>query len=161
MSYPKDVLGAAIHAGTVRAYYKLCAEHPIILGTNVKKSPYKEVLSAAVGVVPLTKRAGPGAVFKLGGLPDDVSLDFIIQSGGSVETHFAIGQAGHEQHGTFAVLCNEAVRHAGQPAPVPPYPRPICSSATELVSVFCTLQQLIVALSEAVLEAELKRDGGN
>ena len=155
MSYSKDVLGAAIHAGTARAYYKLCAEHPIILGTNVKKVPYKEILSAADGVVPLTKIAGPGTVFRLGGLPAGVSLDFIIQGGGSVETHFAIGQAGHEQHGTFAVLCNEAIRHAGQPIPVPPYPRPICSSATELVSVFYTLQQLILALSE------LKRDGGN
>ena len=153
MNYSRDILDAASHVGIWDAYYKLCKEHPLVPGTSVKKVPYKDVLSAAEGVVLLSKLAGPGLVFKLGGLPDGVSLNFIIQSGGTVETHFVIGQAEHELHGTFAILCNEALKHVGQPTPVPAYPRPICSSATELVTVFYVLQELVLALSEAVLEA--------
>jgi hypothetical protein len=153
MNYTRDILVAASHGGIGDAYYKLCKEHPLIPGTSVKKVPYKDILSAAEGVVLLSKLAGPGLVFKLGGLPDGISLNFIIQSGGSVETHFVIGQAGHEQHGTFAILCNEALKHVGQPTPVPAYPRPVCSTATELVTVFCVLQELVLALSGAFREA--------
>ncbi|WP_458071773.1 hypothetical protein [Rhodanobacter sp. BL-MT-08] len=153
MNYTRDILVAASQSGIGDAYYKLCKEHPLLPGTSVKKVPYKDILSAAVGVVLLSKLAGPGIVFKLGGLPDGVCLNFIIQSGGWVETHFVIAQAGQEQHGTFAILCNEALKHAGQPAPVPAYPRPVCSSATELVTVFCVFQELILALSKAFHEA--------
>ena len=150
MNFTAETLNAANHADICGAYYRLCKEHPFVPGANHKKVPYKDVLVAAEGTVQLSKLRGPGTVFKVGDLPEGLSLNFIVQSGGSVETHFTIGGMGQEQQGTFATLCNEALKHSGHAAPNPPYPRPICESSTELAAAFRKLQELAVGLFGAL-----------
>jgi hypothetical protein len=150
MNFTPEILAAAIHEGICDAYYKLCEEHPFVPGANNEKARYKDVLMAAEGTVQLTRLGGPGTVFGAGGLPDGLSLNFIIQSGNSVETHFIIRGAGNEQQGTFATLCNDALRYAGLPPPNPAYPRPVCSSTTELVGAFRALQELAITLFGAL-----------
>ncbi|WP_157798645.1 hypothetical protein [Dyella ginsengisoli] len=150
MNFTDEILSAANHAGICSAYYRLCNEHQFVPGTKNRKVPYKDVLAAADGKIQLSKLPGPGTAFKSGGLPEGLTLNFIVQSGGSVEAHFAIGGVGHEQQGTFATLCNEALKQSGQPVPSPPYPRPICGSPTELVAAFHALQELAVSLFGAL-----------
>ena len=153
MNFTAEILKAADQAGICSAYYRLCKEQPFLPGAANKKVPYKEVLAASAGIIQLSKLGGPGAAYKVGGLPDGLSLNLIVQSGGSVESHFTVHGVEQEQQGTFATLCNEAVKHSGQPAPSPPYPRPICSSSTQLVATFRTLQELAIALFGAVRAA--------
>lgn len=137
------LLASALARGVCDRYYQLCAEYPLSASPDVKKVPYKEVLAAA-GELPLTMLKGPGTVFSAGGMPQGTELDFIIQSGGTVETGFSLGA----DRTTFAILCNLAMAHAGRPAPSPGYPRPVCSSAQAMVAVFARIRELALELAE-------------
>jgi len=149
MNYAPALLSAANQAGICAAYYKLCAEHPLVPGSSAKKVPYKEILAAAKGQLSLSKLPGPGTVFRVEGLPQGVSLNFIIQSGGTIETDFSIQQAQRKDGGTFAILCNEAMKHSGLAAPNPAYPRPTCSSSDAMVAAFKRFHELLLALAQA------------
>jgi hypothetical protein len=153
MNYAPALLDAANQAGICEAYYQLCAQYPLVLGESNKKIPYKEVLQTATGRLALLKLKGPGTVFQLGELPNGLSLNFIIQTGGTVETDFEIEQGDRKYGGTFAILCNEARKHAGMSPPNPGYPRPICESATTMVTAFVAFRDLFLALARAVKNA--------
>lgn len=154
MNYDESLLSAAVSAGTCSEYYGLCSEYPLVPGQYSKKAPFKEILAAAEGNMPLTKQRGPGIVFEVGGLPEGVSLNIIVQSGGTIETDFVVEHADQAHRGTFAILCNEAMMHAGHSAPNPPYPRPVCASADAVVAVVRRLQGMVIALEKALKCAE-------
>lgn len=147
MNFEPSLLLAASSSGFTQKYYGLCDRFLLLAGAPIKKIAAKEVLNAAHGRIEIAKLTGPGTVFRLAGLPDDVSLNFIIQSGGTVETDFTLPFDGQQVRGTFAILCNESVKHQGHPMPNPPYPRPICGSAQEMVSTFQSLQELLLLLA--------------
>lgn len=153
MNFAPSILLAASSSGITEKYYGLCDRFPFKAGAPLKKVAAKEVLNAAQGTIQISKLAGPGTVFQLEGLPNGVSLNFIIQSGGTVETDFSVSFDGQEARGTFAILCNEATKHQGLPAPNPAYPRPICSSAQEMVSTFQSLRELALLLSKGAASA--------
>ena len=142
-----NLLAAANSAGVCGAYYRLCGEYPFISGSNTKKLPYKEILGAANGKILLSKLRGPGTVFQVEGLPKTISINFIIQTGGTIETDFLISEAEQEHRSTFAILCNEALKQAELPAPKPAYPRPVCSSAGDMVAAFVRLLELALVLA--------------
>jgi hypothetical protein len=150
MNYTPELLIAANQADTCRAYYVLCDAYRFSPGSFNKKIPYKETLAAAAGKIVLSKLSGPGTVFQVGDLPLGIKLNFIIQSGGTVETDLSVFSAQHEYRGTFAILCNEATQHAGLPIPNPAYPRPVCSSANEMVTVFVCLRDFSIRLASAL-----------
>lgn len=153
MNFPPSILLAASSAGITEKYYDLCNRFPFKAGAPLKKVAAKEVLNSAQGTIQISKLAGPGTVFQLDGLPNGVSLNFIIQSGGTVETDFSVSFDDLEARGTFAILCNEAMKHQGLPAPNPAYPRPICSSAQDLVSVFKSFRELALLLLKGAASA--------
>jgi hypothetical protein len=151
MNLAPELLAAATRENICPAYYRLCAEYPYVAGMN--KTPYKEILAAAEDRLHLTKLSGPGSVLELVDLPDGLSLRFILQSGGTVETDFSVRENSAGFGGTFAIMCNEASKHAGLPPPNPGYPRPYCSSASAFVAVFDDLRHLLITLSRAVGDA--------
>ncbi|MDF3196600.1 hypothetical protein [Pseudomonas sp. 1928-m] len=151
MNYDLSLLKAANSVGLCSAYYKLCNDHPFISGSGSKKIPFKEILAAAEGIINLSKLRGPGTVFQVGRLPEGVSLNIIIQSGGTVETDIIIQHPQKEYRATFAILSNETLKYAGLSAPNPAYPRPICASAKEMIIVFARLQELTISLAKAAL----------
>jgi hypothetical protein len=153
VNYAPALLEAANRVGICDAYYQLCTQYPLVLGGSTKKIPYKEVLQTAIGRLSLLKLKGPGTVFQLSELPKGLSLNFIIQTGGAVETYFEIEHADIKHEGTFAILCNEARKHEGKSPPNPGHPRPICESATAMVTAFAAFRELFLALARAVKHA--------
>ena len=147
------MLLAASSSGITDKYYGLCNRFPFKAGAPLKKVAAKEVLNAAQGTIQISKLVGPGTVFQLEGLPNGVSLNFIIQSGGTIETDFSVSFDGQEERGTFAMLCNEATKQQGLPAPNPAYPRPTCGSSQEAVSIFESLRELVLLLSKGASSA--------
>ncbi len=117
------------------------------MNVPLAKAPAPAVLRASAGKVQLTKLGGPGTVFQLDGLPDHISLNFIVQGRSSVETDFSVPFGGEIQRGTFAILCN-AVTAASGAAPNPPYPRPDFRSLEELVTIFGELEVLVRKLGK-------------
>lgn len=154
MNLESSILLAAFSLGVTEKYYGLCDRFPYKAGTPFKKIAGKEVLNAAKGKIEISKLTGPGAVFRLVGLPDDVSLNFIVQSGGAVETDFSLSIDGQKMRGTFAILCNESVKNQGFPAPNPAYPRPIGNSAQEMVSIFQSLGELVLVLAKGTVKVD-------
>lgn len=151
MSFEPSILLAALSLGVTERYYGLCDRFPLTSGVRHRKLTAKEVLNAAQGVLEISKLPGPGTVFQLLGLPTNVSLNFIIQSGGSVETDFSLSVDDSVVRGTFAILCNEAVKHQGLPPRTPGYPRPICGSAAEMIAAFQIIKALLLLLVEAMV----------
>lgn len=92
MNFDLDFLTAVADSDICSAYYSLCREHPLRIGGPIEKAPATAVLKAAAGRVSLSKLSGPGTVFQLGGLPDNLSLTFIVQSRTRIET-VRIGQS--------------------------------------------------------------------
>jgi hypothetical protein len=91
--------------------------------------------------------SGPGTGFQLSGLPDGVSLNFIVQSRTTVETDFTVPFKNAQQRGTFAIVCNAALVHHKMSVPTPPYPRPESHSIEELLAVFRGLDALVRKLA--------------
>lgn len=151
MNYDLSLLEAANNVSLCSAYYELCNNYPHIPGSGSKKTPFKEILAAAEGIIILSKLRGPGIVFQVGGLPERVSLNIIIQSGSSVETDIIIQHPQQEYRATFAILSNETLKNSGISEPNPGYPRPICTSANDMVIVIARLRELTIALAKAVL----------
>ncbi|MGV7185318.1 hypothetical protein [Xanthomonas axonopodis] len=149
MTFPSSFLSAVSKSGICAANYSLCREHPLRLDIPLAKAPASAVLKVATGQVSLTKLGGPGTVFQLNGLPDEVSLNFIIQGRSSVETDFAVPFGNEVQRGTFASLCNAATVAAGLAAPNPPYPRPDFRSIEELVTILSKFEALVRKLGAA------------
>lgn len=147
MNFEPSLLLAASSSGVTQKYYGLCDRFLLRAGAPIKKVAAKEVLGVAHGRIEISKLTGPGTIFQLAGLPDGVSLNFIIQSGGTVETDFTLSFDDQQVRGTFTILCNESVKLQGHPTPNPAYPRPICGSAQEMVSTFQSLQELLLLLA--------------
>lgn len=143
MIFLPGFLAAVSESGICTAYYSLCGEYPLRLNVPLVKAPASAVLKAAAGQVSLAKLVGPGTVFRLDGLPDRVSLNFIIQGRSSVETDFAVPFGDGAQRGTFAILCNAATVAAGLAVPNPPYPRPDFRSIEELVAILSKFEALV------------------
>jgi len=154
LTFPSNLLVAADLAGVCSAYYELCSEYPNVLGSTNVKLPYKAILEAAKEKIALTKLLGPGIVFQVGGLPEGVWLNLIVQSGGSVETYFVIRQGDDEYRGTFAILCNQARVAAGRPDPQ--YPRPICTTASGMVAAFAAIKELTLQFAKGIQPAEIR-----
>jgi hypothetical protein len=147
MIFSTAFLAAVNESGICTAYYSLCQDHPLRPNAPLAKTPASAVLKAAAPQVLLTKLGGPGSVFRLDGLPDKMSLNFIIQGRSSVETDFSVPFGDFVQRGTFAILCNAATVAAGLPAPNPPYPRPEFRSMEELVTILGTFDALFRRLT--------------
>ena len=147
MNFAPEFLALVSNSDVCSSYYALCREHPLRLDVPLAKAPWKDILQAAAGRVPLTRLRDPGRVFQLGGLPHDVSLNFIIQGGGTVETDLVVPWRGTPQRGTFAILCNQATGYSGNPLPDPPYPRPEFHSLDELLIVVQRFDTLIRKLA--------------
>ncbi|WP_157212790.1 hypothetical protein [Herbaspirillum sp. CF444] len=154
MNFESSILLSTFSLGVTEKYYGLCDRFPYRAGALYAKIAAKELLNAAQGKIQISKLPGPGAVFQLVGLPDDVSLNFIVQSGGTVETDFSLLIDGQKARGTFAILCNESVKNQGFPAPNPAYPRPIGSSAEEMVSIFQSLGELVLVLAKGAVKVD-------
>ncbi len=143
MIFLPHFLAAVSESGICSAYYSLCREHPLRLNVPLAKAPASAVLKAATGQVLLKRLDGPGTVFRLDGLPDRVSLNFIIQGRSSVETDFSVSFGDGAQRGTFAILCNAATVAASLAAPNPAYPRPDFRSIEELVTILSKFDALV------------------
>jgi hypothetical protein len=150
MNLKTSLLAAAYSAGVPDKYYGLCTKFPFVDGVPYRKVAAKDVLAAATGHIEISKLSGPGTVFQLNGLPAGVSLKFIVQSGGTVETHFCITVDDQEAFDTFAGFCKECLEHQGLPPLQPPYPRPECNSAEDLIATFKELRELVLLLSRAI-----------
>lgn len=148
MNLDASLLATAHSYRVTKQYYDLCERYCFEAGVPLKKTSVKEVLAAASGQVDISKLSGPGTVFQLRGLPEGTSLNFIVQSGGTVETDFCVTVDGQEVLNTFAVFCNAARRHQGLPPPDPAYPRPVCRSSEDMIAVFRKLKELVLLLSE-------------
>lgn len=147
MNFNPDFLAVVEKSGICNAYYALCREHPIRIGAPIEKAPAKAVLKAAEGRVLLSKLSGPGTVFQLGGLPENVALNFIVQSRTTVETDFSVPYKDSQRRGTFAIICNAALEQSKGNIPSPPYPRPESHSIEELLSIFQSFDALIRKLA--------------
>ena len=143
MNFAPEFLSAVAASNICSSYYDLCNKHPLRIDAPPAKSPFKEVLKAAVGRVQLTKLSGPGTVYQLDGLPDGVALNFIVQGRSTVETDFVVPYKETKEGGTFAILCNAALAHSGQALPTPPYPRPQFCSLDELLVIFQSFDGLV------------------
>jgi len=147
MNFDPDFLTAVEDSDICSAYYSLCREHPLRIGAPIEKAPATALLKAAAGRVSLSKLSGPGTVFQLGGLPDNLSLTFIVQSRTRIETGFAIPFKEVQQQGTFAILCNAALTQSKMKVPSPPYPRPESHSVEELLAIFQEFDALVRKLA--------------
>lgn len=153
MNLEDSLLDTAYAAGVTKQYYELCEKFQFGAGAPYKKVPFKAVLATASGRIDLSKLPGPGTVFQLGGLPAGLSLNFIVQSGGTVETDFCLSVGSETVRSTLALFCNTCLKNQGLPPPSPAYPRPICSSAENMVVVFESLKEIVFLLSEEALKA--------
>jgi|APAra7269097289_1048552.scaffolds.fasta_scaffold07918_1 hypothetical protein len=143
MDYSPDFLSAVAESGICSAYYSLCRDHPLRLDEPLAKAPGAEILRVANGTLQLKSLAGPGTVLQLVGLPEHISLNFIVQGRSSVETDFSVRFGDVIERGTFAVLCNVATTSTGGPVSNPPYPRPNFHSLEELIKIMCRLDTLV------------------
>jgi hypothetical protein len=143
MSFSPDFIAAAAASDICASYYALCDEYPLRLNAPKASLTKNAILEAAAATsLSLEKLGGPGAVYRLSSLPDGLSLNFIVQGHGSLETDFTVQLADTAQRGTFATLCHSARISGGRPAHQPPYPRPTCLSADELVAAMKRLEDL-------------------
>jgi hypothetical protein len=124
-------------------YYSLCREHPMRPDAPLAKVPAAVVLEAIAGRMSLGKLSGPGSVFQAKGLPEGLSLNFILQGRSSVETHFSVVSRSDSYTGTFATICHAATVASGAAPPDPPYPRPNFYSADELAAIFVKFEALV------------------
>lgn len=147
MNFNPDFLAAVADSDVCGSYYDLCREHPLRIGAPIEKAPATAVLKAAAGRISLRKLSGPGTVFQLGGLPEGVSLNFIVQSRTTVETDFTVPFKGAQEGGTFAIVCNAALAHTRKSVPNPPYPRPESHSLEELLAIFQSFDALVRRLA--------------
>ncbi|MDQ1922248.1 hypothetical protein [Massilia pseudoviolaceinigra] len=148
MSAEASLFDTAYAAGVTKQYYELCGRFPLEPSASYKKVPFKAVLTAASGQIELSKLPGTGTVFQSEEMPDGVSLNFIVQSGGTVETDFCISVGNKVVRSTFAIFCNSCLKQQNLPLPKPAYPRPVCSSAEDLVVAFKSLRKLVLLISE-------------
>ncbi len=153
MNLKTSLFTAAYSAGVPQKYYSLCAKFPFVAGVLYTKMGAKDVLAAATGQVEISKLSGPGRVFQLNGLPAGVSLKFVVQSGGTVETHFCLSADNQEAFDTFASFCKECLEHQGL-CPNPPYPRPVCKSTDDLIAAFQEFRDLVLLLSNTIPKPE-------
>lgn len=137
--------------GLPDAYYEVCEQHPMRIGEPIEKMPYKEILKAAEGKIELKKLKGPGTCFEVIGLPDSVSLSFVIQSRTGVEAHIKFSAFEKEYLHSFATFSFAAKEAAAKEKPKPPYPRPQAHSLAEMVEVFVKLKRLALKFNEAIL----------
>jgi hypothetical protein len=152
MNYAPDLLAAAYSAGICAGYQELCSDYAVKAHGVATKLNGDEIVAAAYGQVPISKSSGRGLVFELASPPDDVSLKIIVLSGNAVETDFVIGRYRPRIRGSFAILCNKALKQAGLPLPSPAYPRPVCHSARDLAAVLGRLRDLVFALARAAAQ---------
>ncbi|MDF7773981.1 hypothetical protein P1X14_01875 [Sphingomonas sp. AOB5] len=149
MFFSREFITAVAASDICETYYALCDDYPSRLDTPKASLAKKAVLEAAgAESLPLEKLSGPGTVFRLSSMPPETGLNVIVQSHGSVETDFSVTFAGAEERGTFALLCHSALGVAGKPVRNPPYPRPTCLSADELVQVMKRLEALVHRLDK-------------
>jgi hypothetical protein len=132
-------------------YYEVCEQHPMRIGEPIEKMPYKEILKAAEGKIELKKLKGPGTCFEVIGLPDSVSLSFVIQSRTGVEAYIKFSAFEKEYLHSFATFSFAAKEAAAKEKPKPPYPRPQAHSLAEMVEVFVKLKGLALKFNEAIL----------
>lgn len=132
-------------------YYEVCEQHPMRIGEPIEKMPYKEILKAVEGEIELKKLKGPGTCFEVIGLPDSVSLSFVIQSRTGVEAHIKFSAFEKEYLHSFATFSFAAKDAAAKEKPKPPYPRPQAHSLAEMVEVFVKLKGLALKFNEAIL----------
>ncbi len=154
MNFAPEFLAFVSNSDVCSEYYALCREHPLRIDVPLAKAPWREILRAAAGRVPLTKLGGPGTVVRLGGLPEGVSLDFIIQGRSTVDTIFDVPWRGQSECGRFAILCNLSTECSGNPLPDPPYPRPEFHSLDELLTILQRFDTLIRKLAAVVSERQ-------
>jgi hypothetical protein len=145
--FDSGFLSAVADADICGAYYELCDKHPLRPDVPIERSPAREVLKAAAGLIPLKKLGGPGTVFALGGLPDHVSLNFIVHYRSLVDADFVVPFKEAQQQGAFAILCHEVLMWRGSPVPNPPYPLPDSHSIRELLDIFCGFDPLVRKLA--------------
>jgi hypothetical protein len=146
MDFLINLIRAANASMFASDYHKICTEHSFNgIHTPVKLSS-KEIISASTGVIKLTKLNGTGAVYKLDDLPYGLSLNLIIQSGGTIETDFKIEIGTNKFRGSLASLYNETMQSINNHPPKPPYPRPECSSAINFVTVVLQLKEIILKI---------------
>ena len=132
-------------------YYEVCEQHPMRIGEPIEKMPYKEILKATEGKIELKKLKGPGTCFEVIGLPESVSLSFVIQSRTGVEAHIKFSAFEKEYLHSFATFSFGAKEAAAKEKPKPPYPRPQAYSLVEMVEVFVKLKGLALKFNEAIL----------
>lgn len=131
-------------------YYEVCDQHPIRIGEPIEIMPFKEILKAAEGKIELNKLKGPGICFEVIGLPENLSLSFVIQSRTSVEGHLKFQNFEKEYLHSFATFCLAAKEAAGKEKPKPPYPRSQAHSLTEMVEVFIKLKELALQFGRSI-----------
>ncbi|MDO6528053.1 hypothetical protein [Motilimonas sp. 1_MG-2023] len=132
-------------------YYEVCEQHPMRIGEPIEKMPYKEILKASEGKIELKKLKGPGTCLEVTGLPDSISLSFVIQSRTGVEAHIKFSAFEKEYLHSFATFSFAAKEAAAKEKPKPPYPRPQAHSLAEIVEVFVKLKGLALKFNEAIL----------
>lgn len=91
MAVDPEFVAAVASSNVCALYYALCDEYPLRLRiprTTLAKTAVLE--AAAARELPLEKLRGPGAVYRLSSLPENLSLNVIIQGGGSLETDFTV-----------------------------------------------------------------------
>ncbi|RYF45755.1 MAG: hypothetical protein EOO38_15460 [Cytophagaceae bacterium] len=143
MAVDPEFIAAVASSNVCALYYALCEEYPLRLRiprTTLAKTAVLE--AAAARELPLEKLRGPGAVYRLSSLPENLSLNVIIQGGGSLETDFTVHYRDRPQRDGFAQLCYSARIFTGQPPCQPPYPRPTCLSVDEILPVIKRLDDL-------------------
>lgn len=131
-------------------YYEVCEQHPMRIGEPIEKMPYREILKAAEGKIELKKLKGPGTCLEVIGLPDSVSLSFVIQSRTGVEAHIKFTGFEKEYLHSFATFSFAAKEAAAKEKPKPPYPRPQAHSLAEMVEVFVKLKGLALKFNETI-----------
>ncbi|MCD4512193.1 hypothetical protein LQT97_13235 [Brucella pseudogrignonensis] len=143
-------LSLASEAGIHKSYYAICDDHPLRVGVPKIGLSAKNVLAASSGILPLEKLSGPGTVYKLLGLPEDIALNFIIQGREIIETHFRISAEGIAQEGSFVVLSRDLLQVSGSGDRVPPYPRPAFYSMDEFMAILQDFDRLVRALAKCI-----------
>jgi hypothetical protein len=147
MTISTDLVNALSASDLCSSYYDLCNDYPSRLDQPKPSISARQVTEVARGRVDIEKLPGPGRVYGLLSLADGIDLNCIIGSQGYVETDVKIESTG--ERFTFAILCNQIHHLQMGVAPNPPYQRPRCLSADELVAVFIRFAQLSSALPQS------------
>lgn len=132
------------------AYYKVCDRYPLRPGHPIESMSSRALLAAVNGTLALKKLPGPGTVYALSDLPNGLSLNFIIQSRTTVETHLILDSIQGPEAATLAILSLETLKQNSQPSPNPPYPRPQVYSLAELIACMGALRAVAISVHGAV-----------